>query len=116
MRFIWFVFVVAFIGWMIERAVRRGVLSATKVNDAATKLNDAALERSIRSGRGEDVNEIDGFVVGVRVVLWLFGLGMIAWVVWNIPDRLWWVQFLGAFVVTLLAIFVVLNLLKFLRR
>jgi hypothetical protein len=34
MRLIWFVFVVAFIGWMIERAVRRGVLAATKVNDA----------------------------------------------------------------------------------
>lgn len=29
MRSIWVVLAVAFIGWMIERAVRRGVVSAT---------------------------------------------------------------------------------------
>ena len=45
MRFIWVVFVVAFIGWMIERAVRRGVLAATKVNDADIEQKTLPFDR-----------------------------------------------------------------------
>jgi hypothetical protein len=75
MRFIWFVFVVAFIGWMIERAVRRGVL-------AATKVNDADIERSIRRGQGQD-DEIETGAVVLGIVLWLMVFGVCGWILWQ---------------------------------
>ena len=45
MRFIWFVFVVAFIIWMIETAVRRGVLAAAKVNKADIEQKPLPFDR-----------------------------------------------------------------------
>jgi hypothetical protein len=73
MRFIWFVFVVAIIGWVIERAVRRGEL-------AATKANDADIERSIRRGQGQDA-KVDG-VISVGVARWLIFAVMGGLILW----------------------------------